>query len=132
LGFDACFPDSIVGFRADLSHCNIRYVEYFLRTIKDDLERYAPATAQKNINLKILSEVAIPYPPLEEQNVFVDKVERRMSVADEIEGELEQALLRADRLRQSILTCAFEGKLVQQCPEDGDARKLLEQITGIV
>ncbi|MBC8333074.1 MAG: restriction endonuclease subunit S [Anaerolineae bacterium] len=112
LGFDACFPDSVVGFLADPKHCNIRYLEYFLRTAKTDLERYAPATAQKNINLKILSEVAIPLPSLEEQNVFFAKVERRLSVADEIEKELDQALARAERLRQSILKRAFEGRLV--------------------
>ena len=112
LGFDACFPDSVVGFLADPKHCNIRYLEYFLRTAKTDLERYAPATAQKNINLKILSEVAIPLPSLEEQNVFFAKVERRLSVADEIEKELDQALARSERLRQSILKRAFEGRLV--------------------
>jgi hypothetical protein len=34
------------------------------------------------------------------------------SGADEIEKELDQALTRHDRLRQSILKRAFEGKLV--------------------
>lgn len=112
LGFDACFPDSIVGFLCEEHHCNIRYIEYFLRTAKTDLERYAPATAQKNINVKILSELAIPLPPLKEQEMFVNKVERRLSVADEIEKELDEALVRAERLRQSVLKSAFEGRLV--------------------
>ena len=35
-----------------------------------------------------------------------------VSAADEIEKELGEALVRAERLRQSILKNAFEGKLV--------------------
>jgi type I restriction enzyme M protein len=36
------------------------------------------------------------------------------SVADEIEKELDQALTRSERLRQSILKRAFEGRLMRQ------------------
>ena len=61
LGFDGCFPDSVVGFLPEKRHCNIRFVEFFLRTAKEDLERYAPATAQKNINLGTLKDLAIPF-----------------------------------------------------------------------
>ena len=35
-----------------------------------------------------------------------------VSVADEIETEFDQALARSERLRQSILKRAFEGRLV--------------------
>lgn len=111
LGFDACFPDSIVGFVAELSHCDVRFVEYFIRTAKKNIERYAPATAQKNINLEILSAVAVPLPPFSEQQFIVEEVERRLSVAEEIEIEIETNLKRAERLRQSILKKAFSGRL---------------------
>ena len=46
------------------------------------------------------------------QRCIVEMVERRLSVADEIEKELDQALVRAERLRQSVLKSAFEGRLV--------------------
>jgi len=131
LGFDACFPDSVVGFLAIPKHCSIKYIELFLRTAKVDLERYAPATAQKNINLRTLSELAIPFPTLEEQKQFVAKVERRLSVADEIEKELDQALTHAERLRQSILKRAFEGKLVEQRSGDRSVRELLKRIRSV-
>jgi type I restriction enzyme S subunit len=62
LGFDGCFPDSVVGFIPE-DGTDVRFVEYFIRTAKEDLERYAPATAQKNINLQTLRGVAIPLPP---------------------------------------------------------------------
>ena len=56
LSFDSCFPDSVVGFVGDVNLLATRYVELFIRTAKDSLERFAPATAQKNINLDTLSE----------------------------------------------------------------------------
>lgn len=43
---------------------------------------------------------------------IIEMVERRLSVADEIEKELGEALVRAERLRQSVLKSAFEGRLV--------------------
>jgi type I restriction enzyme, S subunit len=111
LGFDACFPDSIVGFIPDAECIEVKFIEYFLRTAKENLERYAPATAQKNINLAILNDVAVPLPPENEQKLIVNEIEKNLSVAERIEISLDQNLARADRLRQSILKKAFSGRL---------------------
>ena len=111
LGFDACFPDSVVGFLPETDHTNIRFVEYFIRTAKENLERFAPATAQKNINLQILKAVAVPFPPEREQNTIVFEIESRLSVVEKIESTLNLEVARSDRLRQSILKKAFSGQL---------------------
>jgi len=111
LGIKACFPDSIVGFIPETKHTDVRFVEYFLRTAKENLERFAPATAQRNINLEILKDVAIPLPPEEEQRIIVSEIERRLSIAEEIEHSLDLTMQRAERLRQAILVKAFSGKL---------------------
>jgi hypothetical protein len=43
--------------------------------------------------------------------VITTKVERRLSVAREVESNVEAALVRASRLGQAVLKSAFEGKL---------------------
>jgi len=70
----------------------------------------------------------IPLPPLAEQQQIVSEIERRFSVADEVEKVVDQSLKQAERLRQSILKRAFEGNLVPQDPTDPPAIQLLEEI----
>jgi type I restriction enzyme S subunit len=128
LKFDACFPDSIVGFESGGDFTLLRFVEMFLRTAKQNLERYAPATAQKNINLEVLSGVAVPLPPLAEQSRVVAEVDRLLSVTADVNESAKASLRRTTRLRQSILKWAFEGRLVDQDPADEPATVLLERI----
>jgi len=128
LSYPACFPDSVVGFLFDGLPTLVRFVELFLRTARESLERFAPATAQKNINLEILSRVGIPLPPLVEQERVVAEVESRLSAVEIIEISLGSSLKRANRLRQAILKRAFEGRLVPQDPNDEPAGALLERI----
>jgi type I restriction enzyme S subunit len=128
LGFDACFPDSIVGFISNSNNCEINWIEFFIRTAKENLERYAPATAQKNINVEILSDLAVPLPSWAEQSKIVEELELIFSVTDQLEKTVDTNIKRAERLRQSILKQAFTGQLVPQDPNDEPAEKLLERI----
>ena len=73
LEFDACFPDSVVGFIANEKTNNI-FIHYWFSFFQAILESKAPESAQKNINLKILSELKVIVPEKEKQNEFVDFV----------------------------------------------------------
>jgi type I restriction enzyme S subunit len=110
LGIDACFPDSVVGFTA-YEHVLPTYIKYFIESEKIRLWAFAPATAQKNINLDTLENLIVPYCSLKEQQKVVDEIESRFSVCDSIEKTIDTALQQAEALRQSILKQAFEGKL---------------------
>ena len=69
LKFDACFPDSVVGFKAN-DKTNEIFIHYWFSFFQAILEAQAPESAQKNINLKILSELKVIAPDIEEQNKF--------------------------------------------------------------
>jgi type I restriction enzyme S subunit len=112
LTYPACFPDSVVGLNPDPNLCLAEYAEFFIRTARDDLSQFAPATAQKNINIAILNEVAVPLPPLAEQHEIVRRVEALFKLADAIEKRVTAATARADKLTQAILAKAFRGELV--------------------
>jgi type I restriction enzyme S subunit len=112
LTYPACFPDSVVGLIPDKSLCVKEFAEFFIRTARSNLDQFAPATAQKNINIEILSDVAVPLPPLAEQKEIVRRVEAMFKLADTIEKRLAAASLRAEKLTQAILAKAFRGELV--------------------
>jgi len=128
LRIDACFPDSVVGFNADAERCLPEYVEYFIRTAKSDLEQFAPATAQKNINLDVLSGVRVPVAPLAEQNEIVRCIDHAFGEIDRLTSEAAAARKLLDRLDQAVLAKAFRGELVPQDPADEPASVLLDRI----
>lgn len=87
--------------------------------------RRAKATAgQFNLTLEICRELPIPVPPAAEQRRISEEAERRLSLADQLNETVERQLRRTQRLRQSILKLAFEGKLVPQDPSDGPSATL--------
>lgn len=110
LGIDACFPDSVVGF-TPYEHVIPEYVRYFIESQKLRLWAFAPATAQKNINLDTLENLIIPYCSLEEQKMVISEIEARITICDNIEQVIDTTLQQAEAMRQSILKKAFEGEL---------------------
>ena len=111
LGVDACFPDSIVGFTPNEAIVDKAYVRWFIEISKAQLWAFAPATAQKNINLTTLENLIVPYCSLKEQKIIVQDIEEKISVCNNIEQTVDTALQQAAALRQSILKQAFEGNL---------------------
>lgn len=76
------------------------------------------------LNLTILKEIPIPLPPLDEQNIIIEELERIFSVEQEIELIIDANLKRAECLRQSILKKAFSGKLLPRYQSDEQAGEL--------
>ena len=73
LEFDACFPDSVVGFISNENTNNI-FLHYWFSFFQEILEAQAPESAQKNINLKILDELSVILPEKVTQDEFADFV----------------------------------------------------------
>lgn len=111
LGIDACFPDSVVGFTPH-DFVLPEYIKYFIESQKLRLWAFAPATAQKNINLDMLENLIVPFCAIEEQQELINQIESRLTTFEHIEQTVDTALAQADAMRQSILKQAFEGGYV--------------------
>lgn len=99
LQFDACFPDSVVGFNGNNFTNNI-FIYYWFSFFQEILENQAPESAQKNINLKILSELQIITPDIIEQNKFVHFVRHVDKSREEVKKSLEKTQQLYDSLMQ--------------------------------
>ncbi|HBK84871.1 MAG TPA: restriction endonuclease subunit S, partial [Firmicutes bacterium] len=84
------------------------------------------------INDQRFQRAPIPLPPLSEQQRIVAKLEEILPQIDKLQAvEEELAKLQDEfpqKLKNSLLQAAIQGKLTEQLPEDGDARELLAEI----
>lgn len=103
LTFDACFPDSVVGFKANDKTNNI-FIHYWFSFFQAILEAQAPESAQKNINLKVLSELKIIVPPIEQQNKFVAFVEQ----TDKSKLTIQASLDKLEVMKKALMQKYFE------------------------
>ena len=74
LTFEACFPDSVVGF-IPFEYACVEYMYFVFGAIQKMLENNAMGVAQKNINLGILNQLSLALPPLSLQQSFAAKIE---------------------------------------------------------
>lgn len=109
LTFDACFPDSIVGFTPKEGISNI-FISLWFSFLQSNIERNAPQSAQKNINLTILRDLDVIVPPSSLQSEFerrVKSIERQMNKLHESKSQLRN-------LYDTILHKAFNGELFKE------------------
>lgn len=117
-----------------LQHVYYKYILACInsRIVQQSLWKKASKTTLPIVNRTKLSSIVIPLPPLEEQKRIVAKIEKLMPLVDKyaeaynrlqkIDGEFK------DKLKQTILQYAMEGKLVKQYSNDEPASILLEKI----
>lgn len=96
--FDACFPDSVVGFVPN-EEVNALYMHYWFGFFQKILEEQAPQVAQKNINLKILSDLNVIVPNQEHLKAFKCFVEQ----IDKSKVAVQKALDEAQNLFDSLM-----------------------------
>lgn len=104
LGFDACFPDSVVGFNANENTNNV-FVHYWFSFFQEILESQAPESAQKNINLKILSKLEVIVPDIQEQNKFAAFVAQ----VDKSKLTIQKSLDELETLNKALMQKYFGG-----------------------
>jgi len=106
LGFDACFPDSVVGISAH-DEMHSMFLMYLLQIYQQELSGRAPRSTQKNINLQILKSIRIPVPSADEQRQIA-------SVLSSIDGKLEVERNEGaslEKAKQGLMNLLLTGKI---------------------
>lgn len=106
LGFDACFPDSVVGFRPS-ERVTTEYIRGWFSFLQEIISDKASRSAQKNINLRILRALEIPVPPIDQQRNFSRFVEK-LQISLELQRKYKT---EADLIFASLSQSAFRGEL---------------------
>ncbi len=95
---------------------------------KQQLGSLERGATKVGLGLTDIRSVLLPLPPRAEQERMVAEIEQKWDEILAMEESARRSILRISRLRQSILKWAFEGKLVDQDPDDEPASVLLERI----
>ena len=110
-----------------------KFLEYFLSDERNVLgETKVHGSTMKHITKTNMEHLPFPLPPLTEQKRIVTKLEKLMPLVDEYEKAYNR--LKSiddgfnDKMKQSILQYAMEGKLVKQNSNDEPASELLKKI----
>ncbi len=99
--------------------------------LRTQIEHTAKSTSGvNNINSGEIQSFLVPLGSLSEQAVVVQKLSASLTAIDATEVEVDNRLLTAEVLRQSILKKAFAGQLVAQDPHDEPAVVLLDKISA--
>jgi type I restriction enzyme S subunit len=106
LTFEACFPDSVVGFIPN-GKTNVEFIQQWFSFVQGTLEATAPEVAQKNINLRILRSLDVTLPPLPLQQRFTHIVHR----FERLRAQQREAERQAEHLFQTLLQRAFRGEV---------------------
>lgn len=106
LEFDACFPDSVVGFTPN-EDVSSEYVLYCLRFYQEYFEHRAPKSAQMNINLDTLRTLRMPKPSEDLQREFSRFVREMRALTQVATGQAD----RRGILNRELGVAAFTGEL---------------------
>lgn len=105
---DGCINDGVAAL-LNVSEPLKSYLLHFLASQTDRLRGTNQGAAQPNLNTTIIKAISVPLPPKDQMASIVAEIERRLSVVDELETQVSTDLARAERLRQSCLSKAFQG-----------------------
>src|SRR5690554_5243916 len=117
LNFDACFPDSVLGFVPDEEKVSLDFIYYTLSHFQRELKHIGEGSVQDNINLGTFQNILFPIPPLFEQKAIAGVLS---SLDDKID-----LLHRQNETLEEMAQTLFRQWFVEEAKEDWEERPLL-------
>ena len=134
LNIDGCIHDGWLVL-SNIEKCFVKDFLYYLLSSYYIYQQFCGSVSGavvKNLNTDKVSNAIVCIPPLAEQERIVEKLEQILPLVEEY-GKNEEKLSKLnstlpDKIKQSILQYAVQGKLVPQNPSDEPASELLKRI----
>ncbi|MDD4948844.1 restriction endonuclease subunit S [Sulfuricurvum sp.] len=113
---NVCFQNTLVRFKSyvgiESKYCLYLFLHYFHHQQFQKIASWTTSIA--HLGAGRFAQLGFPLSSTEEQHQIVNEIESRLSEADVMERTIDESLIKAEKMRQSILKKAFEGKLVLQ------------------
>lgn len=110
LSFDACFPDSVLGFVPDEQRADLDFMFYTLTHFQRELKHIGEGSVQDNINLGTFQDVLFPIPPLAEQKAIA-------AVLSSLDDKID-LLHRQNKTLEALAETLFRQWFVEEAQED--------------
>ena len=110
-----CIFVSLGFFRDYTELINKKYICYWMNSnlFKNQVKQNVKGAAQINLNTNWLKEFLIPFPPLEEQEEIVKKIEELFELIDKKEKNDKEKEKLKTLLKEKILDRAIHGELIE-------------------
>ena len=109
LDFNACFPDSVIGFYPKENVSKI-FMFYVLKSMKEQFMRNAIISTQMNLNINIVKEEFIPLPSLAEQKEIVKFLEKKSDYIDTAIEQKQNLIEKLTEYKKSLIYECVTGK----------------------
>lgn len=112
-GLEICMGQRMMLLRPS-KEMNNRYLMHYLNSpiSRQLIVENVGGSASPHINVGDIKRFKIPFVNRNKQEEIVSMVDARLSLCDSIEATVDNALAKAEAMRQSILKEAFEGRVV--------------------
>ena len=111
LTFDACFPDSVVGFAPNSAN-TIDYLYYLLLSLRPQLLETSVASTQANLNIDRVGTLRIAVPPIEEQRIIETQLSALDAATDRAVAEIQTSIALLREKRGSLISAAVTGEML--------------------
>lgn len=123
LGFDACFPDSVLGFIPDTTKSDLDFVYYTLTHFQKQLKHIGEGSVQDNINLGTFEDIEFPFPSLPEQKAIA-------SVLSSLDDKID-LLHRQNKTLEAMAETLFRQWFIEEANEDWEEVHLKELVSVV-
>ncbi len=110
LGFQACFPDSIVGF-LPINGVELNYLHYLFNGMRMEFLRTAPMNTQLNLNIDRIGSLVTILPPSKEQTAIANYLDHRTAQIDQTISKTEEQINLLQEYRTALISEVVTGKI---------------------